>query len=532
MTYKAFSDPFPDLYEASIAELQDNLVKGRFSSVQLVKAYLGRIEEVNLKGHALHAVIETNPKALSQAAALDEERKEKGSRGPLHGIPLLLKDNIATLHEEGMNTTAGSYALLGSVVPRDAFAAAKLRAAGAIFIGKANLSEWAGAREPVTLGFSGRGGQTRCPYYPNAHSSSSSSGSGVAMAVGLAAGSLGSETHGSIVSPSSRNNIVGIKPTIGLVSRSGVIPISSHQDTVGPMCRSVTDAAILLNFIAGPDPRDEATLHQPGIIPDYMRALDKNALKGARLGVPRAFIRDMTIIEETFNSSLDVFRALGAEIVDPADFPDAEELQGSKVEIQPEKLVFGVDFKAGISKYTSELVAVPTGIKTLADVIEFNKTHADLELPAPFYTDQSRLIESEATQVDDAYFAALAENFDLGRTRGIDATLTQFNLDAIILPTDGPAAGPAGIAGYPLISVPLGFQPETVEVFPPTPSPVYTQAPGLPFGIAFMGTAYSEFKLIAYAYAFEQATHARLQRRAYDKAIPRTQLTDVMFQSD
>ncbi|KAG1819202.1 amidase signature domain-containing protein [Suillus subaureus] len=449
MTSNAFSSALPDLYEASIAELQDGLVQGLFSSVQLVKAYLSRIEEVNIGGPALHAVIETNPKALTQAAALDAERKEKGSRGPLHGIPLLLKDNIATLYEEGMNTTAGSYALLGSVVPRDAFAAAKLREAGAIFIGKTNLSEWAGARS-ITLprGFSGRGGQTRCPYYPNADPFASSSGSGVAMAVGLAAGSLGTETHASIVAPSSRNNIVGIKPTVGLVSRSGVVPYSSNQDTPGPMCRSVTDAALLLAFIAGPDPRDEATLRQPGIVPDYMKALNKNALKGTRLGVPRAFIRNIKAIEETFNSSLDVFRALGAEIVDPADFPNGEELLAS----QAEKLVMTVDFKVGISKYISELVEVPTGVKTLADLIEFNKINADLELPGPFYTDQSRFMDAEGTQVDDAYFAALVRNFDLGRTRGIDATLAKFNLDAIILPTDVLEPKPTAIAGYPLIS--------------------------------------------------------------------------------
>lgn len=525
MIYKTSDRALPDLYEASIAELQDGLVEGNFSSVQLVKAYLRRIVEVNLEGPALHAIIETNPKALSQAAALDDERKVKGSRGPLHGIPLLLKDNIATLHEEGMDTTAGSYALLGSVVPRDSFAAAKLREAGAIFIGKANLSEWAGMRGQVPYGFSGRGGQTLCPYYPNADPHGSSSGSGVAMAVGLAAGSLGSETNGSIVYPSSRNNVVGIKPTIGLVSRSGVIPISYHQDTAGPMCRSVADATLLLSFIAGPDPRDEATLHQPGIFPDYMKALDKNALKGARLGVPRAFIRNVKTIEATFNSFLDIFRALGAEIVDPAEFPATEELLTSKAE----QLVLAADFKIDINKYISELVEVPTGVKALADLIEFNKAHADQELPAPFYTDQSQFIESEAAQVDDAYFAALAEDFDLGRTRGIDATLAQFNLDAIILPTDALAPLPAAIAGYPLITVPLGFQPDDVEVLPVKPSPLHTQAPGLPFGIAFMGTAYSEFKLIGYAYAFEQATHVRLQRRACDDSIPRTQLTDVML---
>ncbi|KAG1718652.1 amidase signature domain-containing protein [Suillus lakei] len=522
MTFKVSSVALPDLYEASIVELQDGLVKGHFTSVQLVKAYFDRIEEVNLKGPALRAVIETNPMALSQAAALDDERKSKGGRGPLHGIPLLLKDNIATLHEEG------SYALLGSIVPRDAFIAAKLREAGAIFIGKANLSEWSGMRGEwghlkgqVPNGLSECGGQTLSPYYPNAHPSSSSSGSGVAMAVGLAAGSLGSETHGSIVYPSSRNNVVGHQAYC-----RAVIPISSHQDTAGPMCRSVTDAALLLNFMAGPDPRDEVTLHQPGIVPDYMRALDKNALKGTRLGVPRSFIRNTKAIEETFNSSLDVFRALGAEIVDPADFSDAEELLTSKAV----KRVLDVDFKVGLNKYLSELVDVPTGVKTLAALIEFNKKRADLNLPPPFYKDQSQFIQSEAAQVDDAYLAALAEDFELGRTRGIDATLAQFNLDAIILPTDGPAAGPAAIAGYPMISVPLGFQPDDVELLPATPSAVYTQAPGLPFGVAFMGTAYSEFKLISYAYAFEQATHVRLQRRAYDDAIPRTQLTDVMSQ--
>ncbi|KAG2159335.1 amidase signature domain-containing protein [Suillus bovinus] len=525
MTSNTYSAALPDLYEASIAELQDGLVQGRFSSVQLVKAYLSRIEEVNTKGPALHAVIETNPTALKQAVALDDERKEKGSRGPLHGIPLLLKDNIATLYEEGMNTTAGSFALLGSVVPRDAFVAAKLREAGAIFIGKTNLSEWAGARSvPLPRGFSGRGGQTRCPYYPNADPFASSSGSGVAMAVGLAAGSLGTETRASIVAPSSRNNIVGIKPTVGLVSRSGVVPYSSHQDTPGPMCRSVTDAALLLNFIAGPDPRDGATLHQPGIVPDYMKALDKNALKGARLGVARNFIRDMKAIEETFNSSLDIFRALGAEIIDPADFSNREELLTS----QTEKLVMTTDFKVDISKYISELVEVPTGVKTLADLIEFNKINANLELPGPFYTDQSRFMDAEGTQVDEAYFAALARNFELGRTRGIDATLAKFNLDAIIIPTDVLEPKPTAIAGYPLISVPLGFQPDGVEVLPATPSPLHSQAPGIPFGIAFMGTAYSEFKLISYAYAFEQATHVRLQRKAYNDAIPRMQLADVM----
>ncbi|KAG1888412.1 amidase signature domain-containing protein [Suillus subluteus] len=477
-----------------------------FTSVDLVKAYLARIDEVNLKGAALHAVIETNPKCvISGRKVLIAERESKGSRGPLHGIPLLLKDNIATLHEEG------SYALLGSVVPRDAFVAAKLREAGAILLGKANLSEWANYRGKVPSGFSGRGGQTLCPYYPNGDASGSSSGSGVSMAVGLAAGSLGSETDGSIVSPSSKNNVVGIKPTVGLVSRAGVIPISSHQDTTGPMCRSVTDAALLLSVIAGPDPRDAATLQQPGILPDYMKALDLNALKGKRLGVPRT-------------ASLDTFRALGAEIVDPADFPSAEEMKQS----QAETLVLKTDFKVDVAQYISGLLEVPTGVKNLADLIEFNNTHADLELIPPYHDDQSRFIDAEATEKNDAYYAALAEDFDLGRRRGIDATLQKFNLDAIILPTDGIASQPAAISGYPIISVPLGFQPDNIQVLPVPAAPLHTQAPGLPFGIAFIGTAYSEFNLIGFAYAFEQATQVRLKRRAYAEAIPTTQIKDVI----
>ncbi|KAH7930964.1 amidase signature enzyme [Leucogyrophana mollusca] len=518
---------FPDLYEASIEDLQSGLQQGSFTSVDLVKAYLARIEEVNLEGPALHAVIETNPKALTQAAALDLERQEKGSRGPLHGIPILLKDNIATLHEEGMNTTAGSHALLGSVVPRDAFVAAKLRAAGAIFIGKSNLSEWANMRGQVPNGWSGRGGQATCPYYPNADASGSSTGSGIAMAIGLAAGSLGTETDGSIISPSSKNNIVGIKPTVGLTSRAGVIPISHNQDTAGPMCRSVTDAAIILSVIAGPDPMDEATLSQPKTIPDYMAALNLDALKGARLGVPRSFFEEDKAIQAAFDTSLETFRQLGAEIVDPADFADGGEIKQSN----SENIVLAVDFKVDIKTYIDGLVEVPTGVKDLADLIAFNSSHADLELYPPYHEDQSQFITSEKTTVDDAYYAALADDLDLGRTRGIDATLKKYNLDAIILPTDW-ASTPPAIAGYPAVTVPLGFQPDTTEPKPwPSPlMPLLQTAPGLPFGIVFLGTAYSEVQLIGYAYAFEQATKVRLARRAYPEAIPKTQLKDVVGQ--
>ncbi|KAH7883026.1 amidase signature domain-containing protein [Phlebopus sp. FC_14] len=527
---------FPDLYEAGIAELQRGLDKGLFTSVDLVKAYLVRIEEVNLKGAALHAVIETNPSALSQAAALDAERKEKGTRGLLHGIPLLLKDNIATLHEEGMTpirdcrppllmSNIGSYALLDSEVAKDSFVAAKLRAAGAVFVGKTNMSEWANFRGQVPNGFSGRGGQTLCPYYPNGDASGSSSGSGVAMAIGLAAGSLGSETDGSIVSPSSRNNIVGIKPTIGLVSRTGVIPISATQDTAGPMCRSVEDAAILLSVIAGPDPEDQATESQPKEIPNYMDALDPNALRGKKLGVPRKFIRELIPVEE-FNKALDILRSLGAEIVDPADFPNAEELKESKAE----RTVLTVEFKVGVNKYISGLAKRPPGINNLADLIKFNEENADKELPPPYHTDQSQFIKSEASAVDEEYYIALAEDYNLGRRDGIDATLQKYDLDAIVLPTSySYTSKAAAIAGYPLVTVPLGFQPESAEPVPNPPAPLHTEAPGLPFGISFMGTAYSEFALVSFAYAFEQATHVRLKgRKAYVEAIPKTQLKDVI----
>ncbi|KAF9442738.1 amidase signature enzyme, partial [Macrolepiota fuliginosa MF-IS2] len=281
------TDAFPDLYEASVEELQRGLESGLFTSVDLVKAYFARIDEVNLKGPELRAIIELNPSALDQAAALDQERKKTGARGLLHGIPIILKDNIATVASEGMNTTAGSFSLLGSIVPDDAGVVKRLRAAGAIILGKANMSEWAEFRGNLPNGWSGRGLQCTNAYFPNADPCGSSAGSGVSTSIGLTAVSLGTETDGSITCPSSNNNLAGIKPTVGLTSRAGVIPISEHQDTVGPMTRSMTDAAIVLSVIAGKDPNDNFTLAQPDVVPDYTKALNKNALRGKRIGVPR-----------------------------------------------------------------------------------------------------------------------------------------------------------------------------------------------------------------------------------------------------
>ncbi|KAF9238055.1 amidase signature domain-containing protein [Melanogaster broomeanus] len=496
----------PDLYEAGIAELQQSLEKGHFTSVDLVKAYLARIEE---------------------AAALDAERKIKGSRSPLHGIPLMLKDNIATLHEEGMNTTAGSYALLGSEVSDDAPVAAKLREAGAIFIAKTNMSEWAHYRGNVPSGFSGRGGQTLSPYYPNGDAFGSSTGSGVAMAIGLAAGSLGSDTTGSIISPSSRSNIVGIRPTVGLASRTRVIPISSTQDTTGPMCRSVADAALLLSFIAGKDESDEATKDQPEI-PDYTQALDKNVLMSKTLGVPRNLIKEDPLAEEEFNKALDTLRSLGAKIVDPADFPNGDELKASEYV----NLVLTVELKVGVNNYISGLRKRPVNINSLADVIKFNNDNKEKELPEPYYTDQSQFYKSENSKEDEQYYEAIKKGYELGRAEGIDATLKKFKLDGIILPSSSSydfVTKTAAIAGYPLVTVPLGFVSDTFEPIPNPPTPLHTEAPGMPFGLCFMGTAYSEYQLISFAYAFEQATQVRLNgRKAFAEAIPKTQLKDVM----
>ncbi|KAA1474556.1 amidase signature enzyme [Dentipellis sp. KUC8613] len=506
----------PDLYEASIVELQSGLEQGLFTSVDLVKAYFARIDEVNLQGPTLRAVIEMNPSALSQAAALDVERKASGPRSALHGIPILLKDNIAT------KASDGSFALLGSIPPRDATVAAKLRAAGAILLGKANLSEWAHFRGNLASGFSGRGGQATCPYFPQADPSGSSSGSGIGTAIGLTAAALGSETDGSIVSPSSRNNLVGIKPTVGRTSRAGVIPISVHQDTVGPMARSVADAAAILTVISGRDPLDNFTFAQPPVVPDFSKALKPNGLKGVRLGVPRLFQGSNQNIIAAFNASIEIIRGLGATVIDPAEFPDAEEILASN----NETIVLDTDFKVDVKNYISGLLKVPTGVTDLADLIAFNIAHADEELIPPFYTDQSEFIESENTTVDAAYFAALAADKDLGQTRGIDETLKKFNLDAILLPSDGFTTGPAAIAGYPIVTVPLGFQPDNVTATPA--NPVIENAPGLPFGLAFMGTAFSEFDLITYAFTYEQATHTRLKRLAFPAAIPKTQLKDVI----
>ncbi|TFY69349.1 hypothetical protein EVJ58_g456 [Rhodofomes roseus] len=557
----------PDLYEAGIEEVQDGLKKKCFTSVDLVKvsgsidvrlaqvdreydrprmqAYLARIEEVNLKGPALRAVLETNPNALKQAAELDQEREASGPRGLLHGIPILLKDNIATLHSEGMNTTAGSYALLDSVVDGESFVAARLRAAGAILLGKCSLSEWANWRGKVPSGFCGRGGQGTSPYVPLGNPSGSSSGSAIAGAIGLATGTLGSETDGSIVSPSSNCNLVGLKPTVGLTSRAGVIPISEHQDSVGPMCRSVADCAAILSVIAGRDPHDNYTLNQPETVPDYTKALKKDGLRGARLGVLRKVLHGVDAnIMIAFNKALEDMKALGATIVDPADL--ADEWDYDEV-WKREELVLCGDFRANVHGYLSKLVEVPTGVRTVEDLIRFNEENREKELVEPFWTDQATFFKCSNIHQDSKFWDAVAYDYRMGRQDGVDGVLKKYEVDAILAPI-ARASLPAAVAGYPLIvgtyngiqcdvrradlvivswdAVPLGFQPPHVALTEANPTRM--NGPNMPFGISFLGTAYSEFQLIQYAYAYEQATKHRLEKKAYPEAIPKTQLGDVM----
>ncbi len=490
--------PF-ELEEKTISHLQEGMKSGRYTARQLVEKYLARIEELDRKGPALHAVLETNPEALAIAEALDAERKAKGARGPLHGIPILLKDNIAT--QDRMETTAGSQALLGGKPPRDAFVAARLRAAGAILLGKTNLSEWANFRSThSSSGWSGRGGQCRNPYALDRTPSGSSSGSGAGTAASFAAAAIGSETDGSILSPSSACSLVGLKPTVGLLSRAGIIPISHSQDTAGPMARTVADVAILLGALAGVDERDEATGASRGrAATDYTKFLDPHGLKGARIGVARKKLFGYSpAADQVTEAALAVLKEQGAILVDPADI----ETEGQMGE--DELLVLLYEFKADLNRYLAEL-GPGAPVRTLADVIEWNRKHRDAEMP---WFGQELLLQAEkkGPLTSAEYRQALEKNHERSRAKGIDATLAKHKLDAIVAPTQGPPwlidlvnGDPGGgsstttpaVAGYPSITVPAGY------------------TAGLPIGISFMGAAWSEGKLIQLAYAFEQATKVR-----------------------
>lgn len=499
-----FSTPHSDLEERTILELQSDLGSGRFSARELTQAYLDRIAAMNTAGPMLRAVIETNPEALDIAASLDRERQSGNVRGPLHGIPILIKDNIDSADQ--MLTTAGSLALTDSRPAEDATMTARLRSAGAIVLGKANLSEWANFRSTSSSsGWSGRGGQCVNPYQLDRTPSGSSSGSGVAAAANLAAGTLGSETDGSILSPSNASGVVGIKPTVGMTSRAGVIPISASQDTVGPQTRTVADAAIILAAVAGHDPRDPATLAAPGFDWSLEKLLDRDALHGARIGVAReVYWGGNAKTDELAEHAVKVLREAGAEIVDPANIPTAQEIAGGwpPAKDDPRLTVLLYEFKDGLNRY---LAGRNSAVKTLADLIAFNHEHADLEMPF-FRQEIFELAEECGPLVDVRYLEALARNQRVSREGGIDAALREHRLDALMMPTGGPApkidfvgsgggspspSTPAALAGYPAITVPMGF--------------VY----GMPVGLCFLGTAWSEPTLIRLAYAYEQASMAR-----------------------
>jgi amidase len=499
-----FDDPGPhDLVEVTIAELQARLRSGQLSTRELVDAYLDRIEAIDRRGPKVNSVLQVNPDARAIADSLDRERRAKGPRGPLHGIPILLKDNIDT--HDRMHTTAGSLALLGSTPPLDGTVAARLRAAGAVVLGKTNLSEWANFRSTSSSsGWSGRGGQTSNPYALDRSPCGSSSGSGAAVAANLAAAALGTETDGSILCPSGINMVVGIKPTIGLTSRAGVIPISHNQDTVGPMARTVADAAAVLGALVGVDPRDAATAASAGrFFTDYTRFLDPNGLRGARIGVIRqVFSGFQDKVEVIYSAAIAAMRSAGAVIVDPADLPSAHEIAASN----DETTVLLFDFKADLNAYLA--ARHDPSIHTLQDLIDFDNAHAGQELPffAQEVFDQSQAVDLSEPATIAAYRAALANDRRLGTTDGIDAVMNRFNLDALVAPSNsvpwkidvldgdhdlGGSSTPTSLAGYPAINVPAGF------------------SFGLPIGITFMGRAFSEPVLIRIASGFEAATKAR-----------------------
>ena len=484
--------------ELTISELQDGMKSGKDSARSLAEKYLARIQAVDKRGPAVNSVIETNPDALAIAEALDRERKEKGPRGPLHGVPVLIKDNIDTADK--MMTTAGSLALVGSKPPKDSVVAQKLRLAGAVIIGKTNLSEWANIRSRrSTSGWSGRGGLTKNPYALDRNACGSSSGSGAGVSANLCAAAIGTETDGSIVCPSSANGIVGIKPTVGLVSRTGIIPISHTQDGAGPMCRTVRDAAIVLGSLTGVDAEDPATADSQGrSYTDYTQFLKADGLRGTRIGVVRKAFGFSDRVDKIMESALEAMKKEGATLVDPADIETAGKWSDT------EMTVFMYELKADLNAYLAR-PGFNAPAKTLKDIIEFNDRNHEKEMPF-FGQDFFLKAEAKGPLTSQEYLDALAKNRQLARKEGIDATMDNHNLDALVGPTGGPAwltdlvdgdhfgggsSGAAAVAGYPNITLPAGF------IF------------GMPVGISFFGRAWSEPILIRMAYAFEQATKVR-----------------------
>jgi len=478
--------------------LQSMMTAGELTARHLVELYLERIEAVDKNGPKVNSVIETNPDAIAIASSLDQERRIGKTHGPLHGIPILIKDNIDT--HDLMQTTSGSLALEGHHAPSNAFIVKKLRSAGAVILGKANLSEWANFRGKHSVsGWSSRGGLTRNPYVLDRSACGSSSGSAVAVAANLCAAAIGTETDGSIICPSQTNGIVGIKPTLGLWSRSGIIPIAHSQDTAGPMARTVADAAILLGALTGIDKQDSATKpSKETAFKDYTQFLDENGLKGARIGVARKMTGTNKRIIKIFESCLDTMKRVGAVIVDPVNVSDPNKYRKTEIE------VLYHEFKADLNKY---LATAKAPVRTLAEIIRFNEKNKDRVMPY-FGQEHMEAAQKKGPLGEKKYRDALAKNHRLTRKEGIDKTMQAHKLDAIVAPSGGPAwvidlingdtigweiesASSAAVAGYPHITVPAGY------IF------------GLPVGISFFAKAWQEPILIKLAYAFEQATRIR-----------------------
>ena len=498
------------LEELTIDQLQGRMQSGQDSSQTLVREYLTRIDSIDKRGPAINAVIETNPDAFAIAKLRDEERKAGKTRGPLHGIPVLIKDNIDTA--DRMHTTAGSLALAGHIATKDSWVAERLKSAGAVIIGKTNLSEWANFRSThSSSGWSGRGGQTHNPYSLDRSPSGSSSGSGAATAANFCAVAVGTETDGSVTSPSAASALVGIKPTVGLIGRSGIVPIAHSQDTAGPMARTVRDAAILLGLLTGVDPRDAATRASAGHSQtDYTASLNKDGLRGARIGVARKrYTGYSPETDKVFAAALDLMRQHGATIVDPADIETAGKTDDSEFEL----LLY--EFKADLNAYLAG-VEPSVGIKSLSDVMAFNTKNSSRELRY-FGQEIMEQADKKGPLTEKKYLDDLANNRRLMGAQGIDATITKYKLDAIVAPTQGPAwlidlvngdaggggsfTAPAAVAGYPHVTVPMG------------------QVRGLPVGLSFVGRAWSEASLLKLAYAFEQAAPARKKPTFEDTVV-------------
>ena len=485
-----------EVLERGVDALQQAMQSGALTSRAITQAYLRRIDAIDRQGPAINSVIELNPDALDLAARLDRERAAGTVRGPLHGIPVLIKDNIDTA--DRMKTTAGSLALVEARPLQDAGLVVRLREAGAVVLGKTNLSEWANFRSnDSTSGWSGRGGLTRNPYALDRNGCGSSTGSGVAVAASLCAVAVGTETDGSIICPSARNGIVGVKPTVGLVSRSGIIPIAATQDTAGPMARTVADAAVLLGAMAGTDARDGATAGAR-VAADYRAFLQADALEGKRIGVMRNFFGFDRRVDALMEATIEAIEQAGATIVDKANLPTRGQFG------EAERLVLHYEFKDGLQKYLAALgPAAP--MKSLADVIAFNDAHAKEEMPH-FGQDIFVAAEAKGPLTDKEYLEAKAKARRLSRDEGLDTVIGEHRLDAIIAPSGGPAwltdlingdsgtggsSGPAAVAGYPSVTVPMAF------------------VRGLPVGVSFIGKAWSEGPLLGMAYAYEQRTKAR-----------------------